>query len=66
MSEQLLSDARLLDAGDGYLFFIGKCSRCNGQGYHHGFGYHGHDPDWCDVCGGDGRVSNAMVTPWET
>ncbi|HAH10834.1 MAG TPA: hypothetical protein DCL48_12120 [Alphaproteobacteria bacterium] len=28
------------------------CERCNGYGYHHGFGEHGHDPDWCVVCGG--------------
>ena len=30
------------------------CRRCEGQGYHHGFGEHGHDPDWCEVCGGSG------------
>lgn len=29
------------------------CSRCEGRGYHHGFGEHGHDPDWCEICGGD-------------
>lgn len=28
------------------------CPRCNGVGYHHGFGEGGHDPDWCDSCGG--------------
>jgi DnaJ-class molecular chaperone len=30
------------------------CSRCSGAGYHHGFGENGHDPDWCDTCGGSG------------
>lgn len=34
----------------------GPCSRCEGRGYHHGFGEHGHDPDWCEVCGGSGFV----------
>jgi len=29
-----------------------KCTRCDGKGYHHGFGEHGHDPDWCENCGG--------------
>lgn len=29
-----------------------ECKRCDGRGYHHGFGEHGHDPDWCEVCGG--------------
>lgn len=29
-----------------------KCERCSGKGYHHGFGENGHDPDWCEVCGG--------------
>lgn len=30
------------------------CTRCNGKGSHHGFGEHGDDPDWCEVCGGPG------------
>lgn len=30
------------------------CARCTGRGYHHGFGENGHDPDWCDSCGGPG------------
>jgi hypothetical protein len=38
------------------------CPRCNGKGYHHGFGEHGHDPDWCEDCGGPGEV---MVDDWE-
>lgn len=29
-----------------------KCERCDGRGYHHGFGENGHDPDWCEICGG--------------
>jgi hypothetical protein len=28
------------------------CQKCNGKGYHHGFGTDGHDPDWCEECGG--------------
>lgn len=31
-----------------------ECKRCSGKGYHHGFGEHGHDPDWCEDCGGGG------------
>lgn len=30
------------------------CRRCEGKGFHHGFGEGGHDPDWCDRCGGQG------------
>lgn len=33
------------------------CDRCSSNGYHHGFGEHGHDPDWCDICGGSGFVA---------
>jgi len=32
------------------------CPRCVGRGYHHGFGEHGHDPDWCESCGGPGVI----------
>lgn len=32
----------------------GPCGRCEGRGYHHGFGDEGFDPDWCEVCGGAG------------
>ena len=32
------------------------CPRCGGMGYHYGFGEHGHDPDWCEFCGGQGVV----------
>ncbi len=35
------------------------CDRCNGRGFHHGFGETGHDPDWCEVCGGAGLVPAA-------
>jgi hypothetical protein len=31
------------------------CPRCNGKGYHHGFGEGGVDPDWCERCGGPGE-----------
>ena len=32
------------------------CERCQGKGYHHGFGEGGVDPDWCERCGGPGEV----------
>jgi len=38
------------------------CPRCKGKGYHHGFGEHGHDPDWCEQCGGPGEWP---VDDWE-
>lgn len=66
MTEQRSPDLQLFDAGAGYLFFIGKCARCEGLGYHWGFGEHGHDPDWCSVCGGSGSISKDVVTAWET
>lgn len=31
---------------------MSPCRRCNGTGYHHGFGEDSHDPDWCEECGG--------------
>lgn len=30
------------------------CKRCEGKGFHHGFGEDGNDPDWCSDCGGGG------------
>jgi len=30
-----------------------KCARCEGKGYHHGFGEDGASPDWCQECGGN-------------
>lgn len=33
------------------------CKRCDGRGYHHGFGENGYDPDWCVECGGSQSVS---------
>jgi hypothetical protein len=30
-----------------------KCARCDGKGYHHGFGEDGASPDWCEECGGN-------------
>lgn len=40
------------------------CPRCKGYGYH-GFGKHGHDPDWCEQCHGPGTVMvhDATKTP---
>ncbi len=29
------------------------CGRCEGKGYHHGFGPGGVSPDWCEECGGN-------------
>ncbi len=33
------------------------CARCSQRGYHHGFDEDGHDPDWCQTCGGSGFVA---------
>jgi hypothetical protein len=30
------------------------CPKCEGRGYHHGFGEDGADPDYCSRCGGGG------------
>lgn len=42
-----------------------ECPRCNGKGYHHGFGEGGADPDWCEECGGPGQYlhPDADVSP---
>lgn len=37
------------------------CSKCEGRGFHHGFGEDGNDPDWCTECGG----SQFNVVPGE-
>lgn len=29
------------------------CPKCEGRGYHHGFGEDGASPDWCTDCGGN-------------
>jgi predicted nucleic acid-binding Zn-ribbon protein len=29
------------------------CPKCEGRGYHHGYGEDGADPDWCSECGGN-------------
>ena len=39
------------------------CPRCNGKGYHHGFGESGADPDWCDNCGGVGEIDADPLKP---
>ena len=33
-----------------------RCPRCEGKGYHHGFGENGYDPDWCELCEGTASV----------
>lgn len=53
--------ATVADRIAAYLAWVEKpefvdCPRCTGKGYHHGFGEHGHDPDWCEACGGPGEV----------
>jgi hypothetical protein len=42
-----------------------ECTRCKGDGYHHGFGEGGVDPDWCEECGGPGQYlhPDANVSP---
>ena len=39
------------------------CDRCDGRGYHHGFGEHGHDPDWCVKCDGAQTVHSGVEPP---
>jgi hypothetical protein len=56
-----ITDAQLdaaLAAQDAAMSEMMTCQQCHGCGYHHGFGEHGHDPDWCDTCGGAGAVSD--------
>lgn len=36
---------------------MAPCPRCEGRGYHHGFGENGHDPDWCEQCDGSQFVA---------
>ena len=43
-----------------------KCPRCEGRGYHWGFGEDGFDPDWCSECGGSQSVCRDLLTPLET
>ena len=38
------------------------CPQCDGRGYHHGFGEHGHDPDWCTKCDG-AQIVHSGVEP---
>lgn len=38
------------------------CDRCDGRGWHHGFGERGHDPDWCVKCDGS-QVVHSGVEP---
>ena len=73
MSDAPLSnDQRFTGVGQMLRFSPGEyaivtvCSRCDGRGYHHGFGEHGHDPDWCERCGGAQYNFKEVITPWET
>lgn len=50
----------------GYLMETFVCRRCKGEGYHHGFGEHGRDPDWCSCCHGPGVEWFDLLTPHET
>jgi hypothetical protein len=50
----------------GWLIEFRTCKRCDGRGYHHGFGEHGHDPDWCSRCGGPGYDTADLLTGYET
>jgi DnaJ-class molecular chaperone len=43
-----------------------KCPRCNGRGYHHGFGERGHDPDWCEQCDGAQYIWRVLLTAFDT
>lgn len=46
---------RLCHVGDGVIAVWHDCPRCEGKGFHHGFGEDGIDPDWCTHCGGPGE-----------
>jgi hypothetical protein len=60
MLEVLLPDvAKAIEAADEKPAMI-PCPRCEGRGYHHGFGEDGHDPDWCVVCGGGQHVRDPL------
>jgi DnaJ-class molecular chaperone len=53
----MITDAMVdaaVKAHEGAIGALTTCPRCEGRGYHHGFGEHGHDPDWCEDCGGPG------------
>lgn len=39
-----------------------QCPKCEGRGYHHGFGEFGRDPDWCADCGGPGYIEIPVPT----
>lgn len=50
----------------GWLMDFSVCRRCKGRGYHHGFGEHGWDPDWCEHCGGARYETHDLLTPPDT
>lgn len=43
-------------------FKFKPCSNCNGKGYAYGYGTHGAEPDWCEICGGPGEVVDEDAT----
>ena len=53
-------------AEPGWLIEFSTCKRCEGRGYHHGFGERGWDPDWCVRCGGPGYETSDLLTGYET
>jgi len=57
---------RIVEMEEGYFAESYTCPRCKGKGYHHGFGEHGYDPDWCESCGGPGDAWRDLLTPPET
>lgn len=57
---------RIFEMEPGLLVAASDCKRCQGRGYHYGFGEHGHDPDWCLDCGGPGDELHDLLTPPET
>jgi hypothetical protein len=57
-SEGLEKAAKAYDDALNNPVFV-DCRKCQGTGYHHGFGETGHDPDWCLDCGGSKVVMTA-------
>lgn len=59
--------SELLERARQYLAWVDEpqfepCQRCQGKGYHHGFGENGADPDWCESCGGPGEQTTEPGT----
>jgi hypothetical protein len=58
------AEVRMVEPG--WLIEFSNCRRCDGRGFHHGFGENGADPDWCVKCGGPGFDAQDLLTPYET